>query len=187
MQKNNIYIANSRIGLDKDKGEKTCNDSSVVDYLIVSSKVFPFIPTFEICDFLPLYSDCHCMIKFSLQATINDDHPTIQVGMRESVFIKWKTENKSEYVNHVHDDYNGNIESVMNKLNDISANNITQIEMNNIVLDINQIFTNAAEETFGKTGTRKNIINIKIQNLGLTENAQLVEKNFIKRVKGIVS
>lgn len=182
-KKNNIYIANSRIGLDKDKGEKTCNDSSVVDYLIVSSKVFPFIPTFEICDFLPLYSDCHCMIKFSLQATINDDHPTVQVGMRESVFIKWKTENKSEYVNHVHDDSNGNIESVMNKLNEISANNITQIEMNNIVLDINQIFTNAAEETFGKTGTRKKYYKHKDSKPWFNRKCSISRKKFHKARK----
>lgn len=88
------------------------------------------------------------MIKFSLQATINDDHPTIQVGMRKSVFIKWKTENKSEYGNHVHDDSNGNIESVMNKLNEISANNITRIKMNNIVLDIKPNFSKRSRRNF---------------------------------------
>lgn len=120
------------------------------------------------------------MIKFSLQATINDDHPTIQVGMRESVFIKWKTENKSEYVNHVHDDYNGNIESVINKLNNISANNITQIEMNDIVLDINQIFTNAAEETFGKTGTRKKYYKHKDSKPWFNRKCSISRKQFHK-------
>ncbi|CAG2217089.1 unnamed protein product [Mytilus edulis] len=65
-RKNNLYIANSRVGSDKDIGEKTCNDSSVVDYLIISSMLFPMIFYFEIDDFIPLYSDgMHlCILDF---------------------------------------------------------------------------------------------------------------------------
>ena len=58
MQKNK-YIANSRVGDDNGIGEKTCKDKSVVDYLLLSSQLFPLIKQFKIEDFIPLYSDCH--------------------------------------------------------------------------------------------------------------------------------
>jgi hypothetical protein len=65
----NLYIANSRVGVDKGVGAKTCKDVSVVDYLILSSKLFPFVKEFKIEDFEQLYSDCHVLftLLFMLQ------------------------------------------------------------------------------------------------------------------------
>jgi len=47
-KQNNLYIANGRIGEDKNVGKTTCNDSSVIDYLILSSNSFQIIRDFDI-------------------------------------------------------------------------------------------------------------------------------------------
>ena len=58
----NLYIANSRLGKDKFVGRKTCNNVSVVDYLLLSSSLFTHVHNFEVEPFNPLYSDVHCNI-----------------------------------------------------------------------------------------------------------------------------
>lgn len=58
-RKNNIYIVNGRVGKDKLRGDCTCQDVSLIDYFLASSKVFPNILDFEVKDFSPLFSDVH--------------------------------------------------------------------------------------------------------------------------------
>lgn len=81
-KRNNLYIANSRIGSDANIGERTCNDATVVDYLILSSNLFSLITNFEIDEFVPLYSDCHCCLHFDLKA-IPSNACKDQVTVRE--------------------------------------------------------------------------------------------------------
>jgi hypothetical protein len=62
---NNIYIANGRVGNDKNIGKVTSKESnSTVDYFIIASELFPFITEFGIIDFDPFtyqLKDCfHC-------------------------------------------------------------------------------------------------------------------------------
>jgi hypothetical protein len=40
---NNIFIANRRLGQDKNVGEFTFREKSVIDYLIASADCFEFI------------------------------------------------------------------------------------------------------------------------------------------------
>jgi hypothetical protein len=63
---NNLCIANSRIGKDKNISKKTCNDLSVVDYLILSSNLFSVIKKFDVLDYDPLFSDVHCALYSSV-------------------------------------------------------------------------------------------------------------------------
>ena len=53
-----IYIVNSRRGNDKGIGRRTCKDSSIVDYVIVSSRLFTVISEFDVIDFDPLVIRC---------------------------------------------------------------------------------------------------------------------------------
>ena len=92
--------------------KKTCKDSSVVDYLKLSSNMFPIITKFEIEEFLPLYSDCHCMLRFSLKAHDEKYASTSIQEENKQSFIKWKKENKDEFINKIHDDLNGVIRNV---------------------------------------------------------------------------
>ena len=65
-------------------GKFTCftpNGSSVVDYAIVSESVLKSILYFNVSDFVPTLSDCHCRLEWEMSAkfidcnsTIDDDH-----------------------------------------------------------------------------------------------------------------
>ena len=154
---NNIYIANSRIGLDKGKGEKTCNDVSVVDYLLLSSLLFPLVTDFKINDFVPLFSDCHSSIQFSVRAKRDKlSSPFNNIENVNPTFIRWKNDKRSEFVDHIHSDPNGILSDIVNKIDDLSAisNTVTNNDINDIVSRINKNFTLTAEEIFGKIEKR---------------------------------
>jgi hypothetical protein len=60
-RKNNIYIVNGRVGKDKLIGECTCQDVSMIEYFLSSSKLF-----LSITEFMSLSlrsSPCSCLIK----------------------------------------------------------------------------------------------------------------------------
>ena len=156
-KRNNLYIANSRIGSDLNIGERTCKDASVVDYLILSSNLFNLVTRFEIEEFFPLYSDCHCCLRINLKAILdnirNDKVPVTEEGNTQN-FVRWKNQKKSEYVNRIHEDPKGILAMITAKLNELSVN-ISQNQMNDIISEINCNFTDAAIETFGKIGQRK--------------------------------
>jgi hypothetical protein len=69
-KKLNICIANSRIGLDKGIGKRTCKNTSVIDYFMMSSKLFSLVKDFEIQDFDPLLADVHNPIHITLQSSV---------------------------------------------------------------------------------------------------------------------
>jgi hypothetical protein len=97
-KRNNLYIANSRIGSDANIGEKTCKDATVVDYLILSSNLFSLITNFEIDEFVPLYSDCHCCLHFDLKAILSNackDQVTVREEYCNDKFVRWKREKKN--------------------------------------------------------------------------------------------
>lgn len=156
-KRNNLYIANSRIGSDANIGERTCKDATVVDYLILSSNLFSLITNFEIDEFVPLYSDCHCCLHFDLKAILSiacKDQVTVREKYFNEKFVRWKREKKSEYVNRIHEDPKGTLAMINDKLHELSVD-ISQNQMNDIISEINFNFTDAAIETFGKIGQRR--------------------------------
>ena len=88
-----IYIANSRIGLDKRIGKRPCKNTSVIDYFLMSSKLFSLVKEFEIQDFDPLLSDVHNPIHITLQSSVTPNinnsntsqHPTKKQEMSLSI------------------------------------------------------------------------------------------------------
>ncbi|CAC5396444.1 unnamed protein product [Mytilus coruscus] len=183
-RKNNLYIANSRVGSDKDIGEKTCNDSSVVDYLIISSMFFPMIFYIEIADFIPLYSDCHSFIHFRLHVTFSKSDSIVTENSSDKNFVRWKSEQKSEYVGRIHNDPEGILVTVINKLDELSVNNDeTQNDINNIVLDISKNFKNAAAETFGKIKKHKHFYKHENSKPWFNRKCSMSRKKFHKARK----
>ena len=72
-----LNIANGRLGRDRFLGRKTCKGVSVVDYVILSPILFPYISNFEILPFDPMLSDAYSGIAFSLNCNEMDLNPTI--------------------------------------------------------------------------------------------------------------
>ena len=63
-------IVNGRVGCDKFIGQRTCHKTespSVIDYLVVSENMLPFITDFKVEMFDSNYSDVHSPIEFELK------------------------------------------------------------------------------------------------------------------------
>lgn len=68
-----VRILNGR-SLGDINGKYTCltsNGSSVVDYVLVSHSILNKILYFEVSDFLPTLSDCHCKLSWGLLTNFN--------------------------------------------------------------------------------------------------------------------
>lgn len=76
---NQLRILNGRV-LGDTFGNYTCytpNGASTVDYVLVSESILNQILYFKVCNFIPLLSDCHCLLQWSLSAKycmVNDEY-----------------------------------------------------------------------------------------------------------------
>lgn len=65
-----LFILNGRFGRDEGIGKCTSNGCAVVDYILGTADVFPYIEDFDVEPFDALMSDVHCPIRLILN--IND-------------------------------------------------------------------------------------------------------------------
>ena len=96
---NNLFVANWRVGKDKDIGDKTFQNTSTLDYTLCTAEVFNLLSTFEVTELDPLFSDGHCMLNWSLntiirtttqpQGNANHSHsPPIWSEKQKEYFVK---------------------------------------------------------------------------------------------------
>ena len=74
-RENNMIILNGRSFSDK-AGSFTCNDASVVDYVLSSVESLKLFSEFRIIDLCPLLSDKHCPVTFAIvtPVVLQDDN-----------------------------------------------------------------------------------------------------------------
>ena len=159
---------------------------SVVDYLLLSSKLFPFVDNFKIDPFIPLYSDCHCLIDFVLKADFRpcDNNNATQGDKTTQAYRKWDSNKKIQFVNHVHNDRDGLIIDLINKLDDLSVReDIQQVHIDNVVQSLNDNFSSAAKEVFGKIGHRKDFYKHENSKPWFNRKCALDRKKFHKARK----
>ncbi|CAG2248801.1 unnamed protein product [Mytilus edulis] len=138
--KNNcLYIANGRIGNDKNMGKVTSKETSLVDYLIVSGDLFPYITEFEVIDFDSLFSDIHCRLRFNLSAMLPDDlldknnSPNVP-----SKHIRWIGDKRDQFVDSVESKLT--IDNLSNQLDTLDITNENfQTDLNELVESLNKI------------------------------------------------
>ena len=61
-----VHIANGRCGIDAFRGKTTCKRTGLIDYIILSSELFPMVINFDVIDFDHLISDMHNTTSFSI-------------------------------------------------------------------------------------------------------------------------
>ena len=146
-KKLNIYIANSRIGLDKGIGKRTCKNTSVVDYFLMSSKLFSLVKEFEIQDFDPLLSDVYNPIHITLQSSVTPNINNSNTSQHPTK-TQWFDNKRNEFVNTVHNSQ-GLLTTIINDLENIQARDrCTQQEIDDITNKINDVFSKTASQTF---------------------------------------
>ena len=59
-----VHVAKSRCGFDAYIAKNTCRGVSLIDYVIMSTELCPFVSKFEVMNFDPLISDSHNAVPF---------------------------------------------------------------------------------------------------------------------------
>ena len=69
---NNLFICNGRIGDDQKLVEFTCENVSVIDYVICSSNFIRNIDNFTVMEFSRLFSDVHRPLSLCVRYDLNE-------------------------------------------------------------------------------------------------------------------
>jgi hypothetical protein len=127
--------------------KKTCNDLSVVDYLILSSNIFSVIKNFDVLDYDPLFSDVHCALQFSFSVGIcllSAENRNI------SQPVNWDNCKKDEFVEYLTVNKNNEIKSIVNRLDDmLLLQDVSINDVNEVVKKVRNIFKHTSASVFG--------------------------------------
>ena len=161
----NLLILNGRVGKDKLIGKCTCNDISVVDYVLTDKFLTTLISEFEISDFDPLLSDVHSPVVFVLQNKIDidqnqllyeDRNESLNKDQNESVreldsneqFYRWLPDRKDLFVQSIDRD---KVQHLLQELENVDDVNV----INEVTETIGNIMTETAASVFGKRKVKK--------------------------------
>ena len=155
-----LCILNGRIGEDKDVGNTTFNNQSLIDYALCTPDLLQNITNFKVDTFDPLLSDKHCPIIVNLNfnninsnappnmiTTPNsNDHSNDQNAMinLQNMICKWDNEKKTEY--QLNTDTN-KINEIINKLSSLNRNASSKEEIDDISKHLQNIVIDAAKIT----------------------------------------
>ena len=151
----NLKIVNGRFGTDKDVGNYTCHTprgESLVDYVLVSDCLIPQIKNFCV-DFLDTtLSDVHSAIHTSLSFSSDAPQPVVRREVTNENSIptvprptyreKWKPESEETFSQSFNVD---NVDHLLETLNNISGDDITQDDIDSVTKEMVSIFIEAAQ------------------------------------------
>ncbi len=139
-----VCMLNGRISKDC-MGNTTCDNKSVVDYIMCSPKLFPFVSKFEVDVFNGNLSDKHNALSLSLNV-IDEKlvNPDIQEQTNSSNFsVKWLPKNVQDFVKNIDKD---NITSALRLMSEMHADDVDQIVMDELVKNVECVFTDSAKK-----------------------------------------
>ena len=114
----------------------------------------PNILDLQVLDFSPLYSDAHCPVALTLNIETVDDQICSE---NVADIIKprlWNAEKSENFINNIDILKVAEIEMHLDQIKD--KNNVSQEEVDTIVLEICALFESTAKETFGYVNIKKN-------------------------------
>ena len=131
----NIFIANGRIGMDRNVGRFTCKNTSVIDYCLCNANFMSLISNFEVMGFSHLSSDVHNALFVELKCVYNPltetMHSNEHVHTEKGVIVnRWNDEKENIF--------RDSIVNRMSEINDIT-DKLLSVERN--VVDSNFIDT----------------------------------------------
>ena len=141
-----VYILNGRMGKDTE-GSTTCDNTSLVDYILASPKLFPHIVDFEVQTFDPHISDIHNPIYMSLGTYVNIyetmDEEDESSKSDSRYYVKWSSDKVKEFKDCINKEH---LESIVTNLGSIEIEKVDKCTVDTIVGKIEQVFKDSAKD-----------------------------------------
>ena len=166
-------IVNGRIGSDKFIGRSTCHkteNASVIDYLVVSDNMFPYISDFKVEMFDSCISDVHCPIEFELSCDepcnaakvgdVSEQSASSDKTILPSFKFKWSPEIADDFKKHSSINFD-EMKAELEKL--LTFATITQNDVDSLCSNLNELFIDTAKSTgaYSEINTNKVKNNLK--------------------------
>lgn len=139
---NNLFILNGRIFSDKNTGQFTFREKSIIDYVIVTAECFNFIEHFEIIETDTLLSDGHSALSWTITIADNsinkNEHK--QNGMAKRPI--WKQEKEQNFVRNI------NTDEINSLTLELELQPDSQQTIENVTNKLKLLFENTANLTF---------------------------------------
>ena len=146
----NLGILNGRFGKDKNIGQFTCVKTigqSVVDYVVTSATLFPFVLDFYVDNFDNCMSDVHLPLctTLKLESEYKKQNEVINQNFKSIEYkASWKNEKKVDYQQAFS---NEKILSLTEKLGNLSlSENISQEKIDFITTELTNIIVEPAKQ-----------------------------------------
>ena len=156
-------IVNGRLGSDKYIGRPTCHKSeaaSVIDYVLASECMLPYVSHFHVEMFDPCFSDVHCPIEFNVSTDVpafnyvpetetslcsqeKTDSETLscEPEVLPKMSFKWSKESADDFQNAISE---SKLIELSQQLRNLSSN-ITQESVDHLCSSLSEIMINAAK------------------------------------------
>ena len=149
---NNLYIVNGRVGSDKNVGNFTFRNTSVIDYILSTANCFQYFMNFEILEVDSLFSDGHALLALTINTSYNTKEISVKY-VKERVNSQTKTNNKppkwqdSLSIKFVENINREHLISIENKIN-TNTEKMSRSKINEIAQDIGRLFDESSRNTF---------------------------------------
>ncbi|MEW8546328.1 MAG: reverse transcriptase family protein [Candidatus Thiodiazotropha sp.] len=144
---NNFIILNGRIGNDYVSPKLTCKNKSTVDYFLSSPSVFDFLDDLCVCDFSSLFSDAHSPVSLTLKNVFVHETTNFLTPNKNEKRMLWNAEKSDKFVENFDIFRVSEIEVKLDKI--LDQNLTTKADIDDIVMDIGNLFETCTNETFG--------------------------------------
>ena len=100
---NDLFILNGRYGEDKNVGQFTLRDKSVIDYVMATAQCFHLLHNFSITDTDSLFSDGHALLKWSFKSPFLHDKPPIPEKDKNEPRRRWDETLSEKFAQNISD------------------------------------------------------------------------------------
>ena len=160
---NVLLILKGRAFDDKNIGNFTCRNASVVDYTIIQYRQMQWLSRFKVDEFCPLFSDVHCPSLIHIESF--NDNAILPPSLSEEKIKHWSNDKKGEFLDSIDDD---KVQAILIDLD----GNIDKPRINSSMSDLEHIHLDAEKVSLGTPNIRKQKHPIR---LGLITNIKLPE------------
>ena len=140
---NNLFIVNGRVGKDKNLGQLTFRNTSLIDYVLSSVELFPFMQDFEVVELDTLFSDGHSLLSLTLNFPPSLPARSYHATKKQpSTYSNWEPSLKHFFIQNLD---SSRIEKLNLELNQKETN---KENINYYASEIAEIFSAAANSSF---------------------------------------